>query len=135
MREKLETLPLTQLKEFAKSQGLKITGLRKAQIIDLLCEAAEKKPENKPQEIHSLAAQPLKPKEPEAAPAEPENAERAAKPEETSEKKAPEADAPQEEQNLLPSALSLPHCVHIILSSPVNYLTAKNAQLFCMAVT
>ena len=103
MREKLETLPLTQLKEFAKSQGLKITGLRKAQIIDLLCEAAEKKPENKPQEIHSLAAQPLKPKEepkePKAAPAEPENAERAAKPEETSEKKAPEADAPQEEQN------------------------------------
>ena len=99
MREKLETLPLTKLKEFAKGQGLKITGLRKAQIIDLLCEAAEKKPENKPQEIHSLAAQPLKPKEPEAAPAEAESAERAAKQEEPSEKEASEADAAQEELN------------------------------------
>ncbi len=59
MREKLETLSLTQLRELAKAQGLKTTGLRKAQVIDLLVEAAEKKPENKPQEIHSLAAKPV----------------------------------------------------------------------------
>ncbi|MBR2531544.1 MAG: transcription termination factor Rho [Lachnospiraceae bacterium] len=58
MREKLETLSLTQLRELAKAQGLKTTGLRKAQVIDLLVEAAEKKPEYKPQEIHSLAAAP-----------------------------------------------------------------------------
>ena len=42
MREKLATLPLTQLKELAKSQGIKnISGLRKAELIDRLCEAAE----------------------------------------------------------------------------------------------
>ena len=58
MREKLETLSLTQLRELAKAQGLKTTGLRKAQVIDLLVEAAEKKPEYKPQEIHSLTAAP-----------------------------------------------------------------------------
>ena len=39
MREKLATLPLTQLKELAKSQGIKnISGLRKAELIDRLCE-------------------------------------------------------------------------------------------------
>ena len=38
MREKLATLPLTQLKELAKSQGIKnISGLRKAELIDRLC--------------------------------------------------------------------------------------------------
>ncbi len=42
MREKLATLPLTQLKELAKSQGIKnISGLRKAELIDRLCEGAE----------------------------------------------------------------------------------------------
>ena len=42
MREKLATLPLTQLKELAKSQGIRnISGLRKAELIDRLCEAAE----------------------------------------------------------------------------------------------
>ena len=42
MREKLATLPLTQLKELAKSQGIKnISGLRKAELIDRLCETAE----------------------------------------------------------------------------------------------
>lgn len=41
MRDKLETLPLTQLRELAKSQGIKnITVLRKAELIDKLCEAA-----------------------------------------------------------------------------------------------
>ena len=44
MREKLITLPLTQLRELAKSQGIKgASSLRKAELVDLLCEAAEKK--------------------------------------------------------------------------------------------
>ena len=43
MREKLITLPLTQLRELAKSQGIKgASSLRKAELVDLLCEAAEK---------------------------------------------------------------------------------------------
>ncbi len=43
MREKLETLPLAQLKELAKSQGLKGTSaMKKAELIDLLCKEAEK---------------------------------------------------------------------------------------------
>ena len=41
MREKLGTLPLTQLRELAKSQGIKnVTVLRKAELIDKLCEVA-----------------------------------------------------------------------------------------------
>lgn len=41
MREKLATLSLTQLRELAKSQGIRnITILRKAELIDRLCEAA-----------------------------------------------------------------------------------------------
>ena len=59
MRKKLETLSLAQLKEFAKAQDIKITGLRKAEIIDKLVENAEKNPENKPQEVHSRAAVPI----------------------------------------------------------------------------
>ena len=43
MREKLETLSLTTLKDLAKQEGIKgISGLRKAEIIDLLCEQEEK---------------------------------------------------------------------------------------------
>lgn len=43
MKEKLQTLPLAQLRELAKAQGLKgITTLRKAEIIDRLCALAEK---------------------------------------------------------------------------------------------
>ncbi len=39
MREKLQTLPLTELKELAKTQGIKgCSSMRKAEIIDLLCE-------------------------------------------------------------------------------------------------
>ncbi len=46
MREKLETLPLAQLKELAKSQGIKgVSALKKAEIIDALCDAAEKQQE------------------------------------------------------------------------------------------
>ena len=41
MREKLQTLPLTQLRELAKAQGLKgVTTLKKSEIIDRLCEIA-----------------------------------------------------------------------------------------------
>ncbi|MDO4277417.1 MAG: transcription termination factor Rho [Lachnoclostridium edouardi] len=43
MRDKLETLPLAQLRELAKTQGLKGAGsLRKAELIDLLCKEAKK---------------------------------------------------------------------------------------------
>ena len=43
MREKLETLPLAQLKELAKSQGLKGTStMKKAELIDLLVTESEK---------------------------------------------------------------------------------------------
>ena len=43
MREKLSTLPLAQLRELAKSQGIKGAGsLRKAELVDLLCQEAEK---------------------------------------------------------------------------------------------
>ena len=42
MRDKLQTLPLAELKELAKSQGLKgISTLRKAEIIELLCRENE----------------------------------------------------------------------------------------------
>lgn len=42
MREKLETLPLVELRKLAKSQGMKgITALRKGQLIDRLCQLAE----------------------------------------------------------------------------------------------
>ena len=42
MREKLQTLPLTQLKEIAKSQGMKgISAMKKSDLIDLLCQKAE----------------------------------------------------------------------------------------------
>ena len=52
MREKLQTLPLSELKEMVKSRGIKgISSLRKAEIIDLLCAEAEKNPEVKPAEI------------------------------------------------------------------------------------
>ena len=44
MREKLQTPPLSELKEMAKSRGSKgISSLRKAEIIDLLCDEAERK--------------------------------------------------------------------------------------------
>ncbi len=43
MREKLETLPLAQLKELAKSRGIKgISTMKKSEIIDLLVEEADK---------------------------------------------------------------------------------------------
>jgi transcription termination factor Rho len=47
MREKLETRSLAELKEMAKNVGLKgISGLRKAELIDLLCAQEEKSQKN-----------------------------------------------------------------------------------------
>ncbi len=49
MREKLNTLPLSKLKELAKAQKLKgFSSLRKAELIDLLCQSAEQ--QEKPSE-------------------------------------------------------------------------------------
>ena len=49
MREKLQTLPLSELKELAKSQGIKgISSMRKAEIIELLCQQAEANPQVRP---------------------------------------------------------------------------------------
>jgi len=51
MREKLETLPLVELKELAKARGLKgISTMKKAEIIDLLVEEAEKMEKDKKKE-------------------------------------------------------------------------------------
>lgn len=42
MREKLQTLPLTELKEIAKNRGMKsVTAMRKGELIDALCKLAE----------------------------------------------------------------------------------------------
>ena len=49
MREKLETLPVAELRELAKAQGLKgVSSMRKAELIELLCRQAEKNPQVKP---------------------------------------------------------------------------------------
>lgn len=41
MRERLQTLPAAELREFAKSQGIKgYSSMRKAELIDILCEKA-----------------------------------------------------------------------------------------------
>lgn len=43
MREKYETLSLTSLKDIAKARGIKrVTGVKKAELIDILCELDEK---------------------------------------------------------------------------------------------
>ena len=61
MREKLQTLPLAELRELARSQGLKgISALRKAEIIDLLCQKEESGRENSGKE-NSPAASPSRP--------------------------------------------------------------------------
>ena len=52
MREKLETRSLAELKEMAKNVGLKgISGLRKAELIDLLCAQEEKSQKNKAETV------------------------------------------------------------------------------------
>ena len=47
MREKLQTLPLTELKELAKSQGIKgCSSMRKAELIDVLCSKYKEEEKN-----------------------------------------------------------------------------------------
>ncbi len=56
MREKLETLPLTQLRELARGQGIKnVSGLRKSELVDRLCEVAEREKEAKAAEAENAA--------------------------------------------------------------------------------
>ncbi len=51
MREKLETLPLAELKELAKARGIKgVSSMKKADIIDILVEEAEKMENDKQKE-------------------------------------------------------------------------------------
>ncbi len=73
MREKLETMPLAVLKDMAKNVGLKgISGLRKAEIIDLLCEHEEKGKQEKgaaaPVQAEPVHSQPVQ-AQPKQAPA------------------------------------------------------------------
>lgn len=68
MREKLETMSLAVLKDMAKNVGLKgISGLRKAEIIDLLCEHEEKGKQEKgaaaPVQAGPVHSQPTQPKQ------------------------------------------------------------------------
>lgn len=63
MREKLSTLPLAELKELAKAQGIKgSSSMRKSELIDSLCQAAEAA------EIVRTAVAPPKPADRSAAP-------------------------------------------------------------------
>lgn len=63
MREKLSTLPLAELKELAKGQGIKgSSSMRKSELIDSLCQAAEAA------EIVRTAVAPPKPADRSAAP-------------------------------------------------------------------
>ncbi|MBQ7584314.1 MAG: transcription termination factor Rho [Lachnospiraceae bacterium] len=58
MREKLATLPLAQLKELAKSQGLKGTStMKKAELIELLASEAEKQEDAKNKEAATAEEQ------------------------------------------------------------------------------
>ncbi len=71
MREKLQTLPLAQLKELAKTQGIKgAAAMRKAEIIEELCKAAEQ------EEIMRTVAVPPQPRTQEQRPADQKSAER-----------------------------------------------------------
>ncbi len=70
MREKLQTLPLVQLKELAKSQGIKgSSAMRKAELIEALCGAAEQadilRTVAPPPASRSVAQERDKPQEPE----------------------------------------------------------------------
>lgn len=57
MREKLQTLPLAELKEIAKNKGMKsVTAMRKSELIDALCKLAEQ------EEIMRTAVAPPTPK-------------------------------------------------------------------------
>ena len=56
MREKLQTLPVSVLKEMAKEQGIKgATALRKAELIEELCRAAGENEESRTQNSRPAA--------------------------------------------------------------------------------
>ena len=64
MREKLNTLPLTQLREIAKANGLKgISGLKKAELIDRLMVMAEEQKQNDEKKAAKAAKTVKKPAE------------------------------------------------------------------------
>ncbi|MDO5351113.1 MAG: Rho termination factor N-terminal domain-containing protein, partial [Lachnospiraceae bacterium] len=74
MREKLSTLPLSELKELAKAKGLRgISGLRKADLIEVLCrtegEGKTEEPAEKTEQIGKAAsfAKAEQPKQPDQA--------------------------------------------------------------------
>ena len=79
MREKLQTLPLVQLRELAKAQGIKgVTTLKKAELIERLCEKtddktpaqiSEKAVESEPRRERLAETAPDKAAEPEERPA------------------------------------------------------------------
>ncbi len=79
MREKLQTLPLVQLRELAKAQGIKgVTTLKKAELIERLCEKtddktpaqiSEKAVESEPRRERPAETDPEKVAEPEERPA------------------------------------------------------------------
>ena len=79
MREKLQTLPLVQLRELAKAQGIKgVTTLKKAELIERLCEKtddktpaqiSEKAVESEPRRERPAETAPEKVAEPEERPA------------------------------------------------------------------
>ena len=57
MREKLKTLPLATLRDMAKAQGVKgVSGYRKSELIDILCEEAERMEQEKAPESADGAA-------------------------------------------------------------------------------
>lgn len=89
MRKKLESLPLVQLKEIAKANGLKgVTGLKKAQLIDRIMEMSETK-NNKPEPEEHKEKKGRKPK---------------AEASEEKKGRKPETEAPKDEQNHIPEA-------------------------------
>ena len=58
MREKLKTLPLATLRDMAKAQGVKgVSGYRKSELIDILCEEAERMEQEKAPETADGAAE------------------------------------------------------------------------------
>ena len=58
MREKLKTLPLATLRDMAKAQGVKgVSGYRKSELIDILCEEAERMEQEKAPETADSAAE------------------------------------------------------------------------------